>query len=146
MMNIHFRLRIGPDLILNGVMDFADTLPDGCPPSNARELASALPLFRIVSSNPPTEKDFISYWHAQPGKREQWKDAECKARAISVYDSQKFCEDKLKLPTFKGKMVCRVTLPSGSGMVCAGGSSGHISWWVAKHCNPLECCEIVNAK
>jgi hypothetical protein len=115
-------------------------LPDECPPSSAKELSSAISFFRFVSTNPPTAQDFISYWHLFPQKRGSLP--ECKARAISIFETQQSCEKMKKLTIFKGKIVCRVNLSIESGMV-ERDKPGHCSWWMAKDFDPLQHCEIL---
>jgi hypothetical protein len=122
-------------------MEFADTLPDECPPSSATELNSSFFVFRIVSADPPTAHDFTSYWNLFPEKRPRWP--ECKARAVSVYDTRNDCEENLKLPRFRGYKLCKVNLAPGSGMIFKSGKGGHISWWIASGYDPLQHCEVL---
>ena len=122
-------------------MVFADTLPDECPPSSAKELNATIYVFRIVESNPPTFQDFKSYWNLWPEKRSKWP--ECKAKSLSVFDSRKKCEEMLKLTRFKGQMACKVAVNPGAGMIDKTGRDGHISWWVANGYDPLQHCEVL---
>src|ERR1035441_2206868 len=124
-------------------MDFADTLLGGCPPSSAKEVDSALDVFRIVVSDPPTAKDFMSHWILYPEKRPKWP--ECTAKAVSVLANHQSCEHLIKLPSMKSGMVCKLNLPPGCGMIHAKGTRGHISWWLACGFDPLPHCEMKKA-
>ncbi len=124
---------------------FADTLPEGCPPEGASLIASDLDVFRLVEANPPSETDFISYWHLYPRKRESYirKPGECVSRALSVYDTFENCQNIQRLPTMKDKVICKVTVNNEAGVIMEKGQNGHICWWLAQDFDPIENSEVV---
>ena len=107
-------------------MNYREPLPDGCPPDTAEEIIQPRDVFRLVRTNPPTEDDFKSQRAEKPGHT--FPD-ECKARGLSVYTKRRDSERLLKLPKFRGQLICRLRLGSGAGKIQQTGRRSHHTWW-----------------
>lgn len=118
---------------------FRDSLPPGCPSSSACEINTAGIFYRLVDTDPPTECDFRSQRHMHPNK-DFGRLAECIVRGISLFDDFNTAIKKSKLPTLKGKLICKVILGKGAGYIEKTGGTSHYTWWpygkydIIKHC------------
>jgi hypothetical protein len=108
------------------VMSFREPLPEGCPPADAPLIASAIMVYRLVRTAPPTEADFRSQRAEHPDK---YFSNECLARGLSVHASRRDSEMAAKLPTLKGKQPCAVRLMPDSGHLKQTGKPSHHTWW-----------------
>ena len=121
-------------------MSYREPLPEGCPPDTAEEIFESRVFFRLVRTNPPTQVDFHS-------RRVEKPDAifavtECQARGLSLFAKRSDSERMLKLPAFRGRLVCRLGLKSGAGRVQKTGSHSHHTWWPLAAFDVLEHCEV----
>ena len=123
-------------------IEFADTLPEGCPPGEASSPKSEHLVYRLVESNPPTEVDFTSHWKLYPHKRHTYSN-ECIARAVSVCQTVEQCQNLKSLPTMRGKLACRVKITPEAGIILLNRKSGHISWWLAMSFDPVQHSEVL---
>jgi hypothetical protein len=123
---------------------YREELPDGCPPSEAEEINGPVDFFRLVKSNPATERDFISKKARFP-KRE-FPGEECIARGLSGLDTQTAAEHVRRLPPWKNKrmLICRVRLSAGAGKIMRTRGPNHLTWWPYADYVILNCCEVVS--
>jgi hypothetical protein len=113
-------------------MEWDEPLPAQCPPADAAPPAD-LVLYRLVESNPPSDKDYWSQRKLKPDQKFSNKD-ECTIKAVSLFDCSNSCSSIRLLPTHKNKseMVLQITLQPESGVVKKSLSNHHVSWWRAK--------------
>jgi len=88
-------------------IEYAEDLPEGCPPSDAVSLQNRF-LFRFVESIPPKERDFWSQRKLFPLKR--FSTDECTARACSLMTTLEACANLKKLPTHRNKRIVQIQL------------------------------------
>lgn len=121
---------------------WAEKLPEKCPPPDATQPQNGI-YYRLVESNPPTEKDFYSHRKLFPEKN--YSSKECIASAVSIFNSLDRCKDIKKLPLHKdnNELIIKITLPPDSGLIKKTGGHHHFSWWRAKSFNPLPHCVFV---
>ena len=110
-------------------MDWVETLPSQCPPSDA--VSPKGEYYRAVSLD-CSENDFIPYARLYPNR--QYKgDMACKARALSIYTNLDDCVDATKLPSLQKlgqTSIAKITLTGKDGLVKKGCSKdSHHSWW-----------------
>lgn len=108
-------------------MSYRERLPEGCPPDAAEEIATATEVFRLVRGNPPTLDDFRSQRAEKP--EAVFQVSECKARGVSVFADRRDSERALKLPTLRGRLICRLRLEAGAGRIQQTGRPSHHTWW-----------------
>lgn len=108
-------------------MSYRETLPEGCPPDAGEEIAVSREVFRLVRGNPPTLEDFKSQRAEKPNA--VFKVSECQSRGLSVFTERRDSERALKLPTLRGRSICRLRLGSGAGRIQKTGQPSHHTWW-----------------
>lgn len=108
-------------------MSYLELLPEGCPPDAAEEIAASLEVFRLVRGNPPTLDDFRSQRAEKPNA--VFQVSECQARGLSVFAERRDSERALKLPTLRGRSICRLRLEAGAGRIQQTGRPSHHTWW-----------------
>ena len=108
-------------------MNYREPLPEGCPPDTAEEIAAPREVFRLVRSSPPTVDDFRSQRAEKPDAAFQV--TECQARGLSVFAERRDSEKALKLPTLRGRLICRLRLETGAGRIQQIGRPSHHTWW-----------------
>ena len=124
-------------------MEYREQLPDGCPPDDSDIISSRQEVFRLVRNTPPTEDDFTSQ-RAEYPTRNFHGVSECQARGLSVHTKLDDSLITLKLPSMRGRSICRVSLDIGSGAIMKTGRGSHHTWWPLASYDILNCCEIVN--
>lgn len=117
-------------------MSYRETLPAGCPPDEAEAVTDPRSVFRLVREWPPNDDDFRSQ-RAEKPHREFRGVTECQARGLSVYANLSDSEKVVKLPTQRGKRICRVQLDSSAGSIQQTGRPSHHTWW------PLAAFDII---
>ncbi len=121
---------------------YREDLPDGCPPPDAQELQAEFEVFRLVSTVPPTEVDFISQRAMKPDA--VFRVEECLARGLSVWTTQSEAENAKRLPRLRRMLICRVELSAGAGKIMQTFKPEHRTWWpyadypILDHCGVLE--------
>ena len=125
-------------------MNYRESLPEGCPPDTADEIAAPREIFRLVRSNPPTLDDFRSQRAEKPG-REFPGVTECQACGVSVYGEKKDCEKLFKLSHMRNRKLCRVRLDAGAGRIQQTFQSSHHTWWPLATFDILTHCGMENA-
>lgn len=109
-------------------MRYREPLPQGCPPEAAEEISSAWGVFRLVRTNPPTDSDFRSQRAEKPSRR--FRDVtECQSRGLSVFAARKDAIRASKLPSLRGRLLCRVQLQAGAGHIQQTRRPSHHTWW-----------------
>ena len=119
-------------------MQFAEPLPDQCPPPDAAD-SGFPPLYRIVTTQNPTEEDFCS--SAARGIPAPEGVDGCRWASCSlVLDAKK----QKKLPKFKDThhYAAKLNLPAGAGKARKTGRN-HFDFWRANTCNILAAIEQV---
>lgn len=104
-------------------MSYREQLPEGCPPEAADEIAVPRDVFRLVRSSPPKVDDFRSQRAEKPDAIFQV--SECQARGLSVFAERRDSERALKLPTLRGRLICRLRLEAGAGRIQQIGRPSH---------------------
>lgn len=117
-------------------VSYREPLPEGCPPDDAEEVTRPRSVFRLVRGCPPTEDDFRSQRAEKPDRQFSGVD-ECRARGLSVHADPSDSARARKLPTQKGKKICRVQLDRGAGRIRQTGRPSHHTWW------PLAAFDII---
>jgi len=121
--------------------DWAEELPDECPPDKTMVPEGEL-FYRLVSTLPPTEVDFLSHRALNPTK--EYNTNECIARAVSILDSEKNCELMRKFPAQKNKRMVCFPLSAASGVIQqTGRNKGHYSWWRSALFDVLSLCRSI---
>ena len=118
-------------------MRYREPLPDGCPPDIAEEIDVPRDVFRLVRTDPPTETDFRSQREEKPDRAFT---NECQARGLSVHTERQDSENALRLPTLRGRLVCRLRLGPGAGVILQTGRYSHHTWWPLADYDVLEQC------
>jgi hypothetical protein len=121
-------------------MSYREELPPSCPPEAAEEIAVARDVFRLVRSNLPSPDDFRSLRAENP--RAVYSISECQVRGLSVFAVRTDSEKALKLPKFRGRQICRVTLRTGSGRIQQTGRPSHHTWWPLAAFDILANCAV----
>jgi len=122
-------------------MSYRESLPEGCPPDVADEIAAPREVFRLVRSNPPTVNDFKSQRAEKPEAVFPGV-TECQARGLSVYAEKKDCEKLLKLSHMRSRKLCRVLLDAGAGNIQQTFQPTHHTWWPLAVFDILAHCEM----
>ena len=120
---------------------WSEGLPAGCPPSDAADPA-VNSVFRVVTSNPPTRADFISVRALDPSRHFR-APSECKARALSVWATEEKCRAVTLLPRFTHRLVARLNLGAGAGVLRQSGNRGHYSWWMCSAYDAPAYCSVI---
>lgn len=108
-------------------MNWFETLPDQCPPSEALTTAGVT-VYRAVLTNPASEEDFKSHRELYPSKF--FSVSECQARSISVHDKIEETQKLKKLPRFKNKFhIMELNLDAEDGLILKTNGPHHYSWW-----------------
>ena len=120
-------------------MSYREPLPEGCPPDDAEEITTPREVFRLVRTNPPTEADFKSQ-RAEKPDHDFGEITECQARGLSVFTKRDDSHMALKLPSLRGRLICRVQLEAGAGRILRTGQRSHHTWWPMKNFEILARC------
>lgn len=125
---------IGQDMLRGGNMNFAEELPDSCPPADAedRELEN---VYRLASNSTPSVNDFAS--HAALGKTPPKSLGDpCRWASCSLTTDPAKLK---KLSKLKHRFAVRLKIPSGSGL--SKSRQIHIDFWRASGFDPLAAIE-----
>lgn len=126
---------------MSGIKDWAESLPDQCPPLTAHDPSNRT-FYRLTQGFPPTAADFVSHRHKKPNARISGI-SECQRSACSVISTREACTKLLKLPTQKNKKIVSLVLTSGSGVIeQTGREKSHFSWWIARSFDPVVHCKL----
>ena len=120
-------------------MRYREPLPRGCPPEAAEEISTMWWVFRLVRTNPPTDRDFRSQRAERP-TRQFHGVTECRARGLSVSTVRHDAERALKLPNLRGRLLCSVQLEPGAGHIQQTFRPSHHTWWPLAEFNILARC------
>lgn len=123
-------------------MVYREPLPDGCPPEEAEDISGFRIVFRLVRHDPPANDDFKSQ-RAENPNRKFGNISECRLRGLSVHDDLKASKEIMKLPTQRGKRICRVRLNSGAGRIQKTGRVAHYTWWPFSDFDIVSNCSLV---
>jgi hypothetical protein len=125
-------------------MSYREPLPEECPPDAALEITAPREVFRLVRNNPPAMDDFRSQRAEKPDQTFPGV-TECQARGLSVFADRRDSERALKLPTLRGRSICRLGLESGAGRIQQTGRFSHHTWWPLAAFDILAHCKVENA-
>ncbi len=117
------------------------TLPENCPPSEAREPENEV-YYRLVEGSSPTARDFVSHRILYPTKSFEGR-TECEVRSVSISSDSQKLQKLTKLNLHRNKRVARLVLPPESGAVLQTGHPTHHSWWLKAGFDPVSICEMV---
>ena len=119
-----------------------EDLPDGCPPSNAKEIVNETICYRLVHNEPPADDDFRSQRTLEPNR--DFSVSECRARGLSIFmravDATRVAQRSRNL---RGAKLAQLTLNQGAGYLKQTGSRSHHTWWPYKAFNVLANCEVM---
>lgn len=122
-------------------MCYRETLPEGCPPDTAPEIAEERWVFRLVQSDPPTAADFASWRRLNPEEPVDSARIECRKCGLSVFSSREDAKSKLTLSSQRGRQVRAVRLTTGAGRIQQTGSNpNHYTWWPLADFDVLAAC------
>lgn len=121
-------------------MCYREGLPPGCPPDDAEEILEPRAMFPLVRTLPPTEDDFRSQRAEKPTRVFKGV-TECEARGLSVHADRADSERVLKLPSMRGRRVCRLLLTTGAGRIKQTWTPSHHTWWPLADYDVLACPE-----
>ena len=123
-------------------MTYREPLPEECPPEEAEEVNTPRPVYRLVSSVPPTDGDFLSQRAKHPKAR--FSASECIARGVSVFSNLSDAEAQTKRPNLRHHIPFQVTLDAGAGRIQKTSSRSHYTWWpydgydILANCQPVH--------
>ena len=121
---------------------YREELPDGCPPSNAKEIANETICYRLVNNDPPTDDDFRSQRTLEPNR--DFSVSECRARGLSIFmqaaDAARVAQRSRNL---RGAKLAQLTLDEGAGYIKQTGGRSHHTWWPYKAFDVLANCEVM---
>ena len=120
-------------------MNYREPLPQGCPPAAAEEVSATWRVFRLVRTNPPADSDFRSQRAEKPSRRFR-SVTECQARGLSVFTARKDAARALKLPSQRGRLLCRVQLEADAGHIQQTNRPSHHTWWPLAEFDILARC------
>jgi hypothetical protein len=122
-------------------MEWAEPLPEFCPPNDSRHPSNEY-FYRLIESDEPTLNDFHSHRHLWPDRKFQTD--ECRARSVSIFNALEECKKVCRLPIHRNKKVVELNLTEDSGLIKQTGRNiSHYSWWRYKEFNPLNHCKIL---
>ena len=124
---------------------YREPLPPDCPPATSEEIVRERHVFRLVRTVPPTDRDFRSH-RAENPDRIFVGVSECRARGLSVFAARQHAENALRLPTLRGRFLCRLQLRAGAGRIQQTGRGSHHTWWPLADYDILANCEVSRAK
>lgn len=127
-------------------MSFREQLPEDCPPTNAGEVTADLAVYRLVKNAAVAAEDFNSQRADHPEKIFSEELSECVVCGVSVFADRRDCELARKLRSQNGKLIARVVLRPGAGVVLhSPGRSrpSHHTWWPFREYDILASCEVV---
>ena len=120
--------------------EWAEPLPENCPPLKAWEPENEI-YYRLVDDPArPKPKDFFSVRKLQPNRNFR-RISECETLGLSVFDTLDACRNAGRLRGLQHKQVARVTLPPECGVVLQTGGPAHYSWWLKAAFDPVSICE-----
>lgn len=120
-------------------MRYREPLPDGCPPDTAEDVSTAWQVFRLVRTNPPTDSDFRSQRAEKPSRGFRHV-TQCQARGLSVFTARKDAARALRLPSQRGRFLCRVQFEAGAGHIQQTNRPSHHTWWPLAEFDILARC------
>ena len=121
--------------------DWAEDLPAGCPPADARRPEGET-YYRLVETQSPTLEDFDSQRKKYPHKK--FSVDECTVRSASLFSDKQAAIDIMKIGKIQEKKIAEIALPADSGCLKkTSRNPHHWSWWRAANFDPLPNCKIV---
>ena len=115
-------------------MNWYEKLPDNCPPEDAFE-PDGKEFFRLCVGNPATDTDFYSQ-KKEDANRSFAGIPECILRSVSLWDDKNKCLKQKKYPTHKNKILCKIELNKGDGLIKNTFKPNHYSWWRSNNFDP----------
>ena len=124
---------------------FKETLPHGCPPSDAKQPSAAVKVYRLLKNKTPvtlTDDLFLSY--ANSCSVSPPADVcPCRWSSCSLCLTREKAKAMRSLPKFKKSThVCEVDLTPNSGLIKIDNSQ-HVDWWVYAAFSPVACSRLV---
>lgn len=129
---------------MSGEPAYREELPEGCPPDDATDIVGETVVYRMLDSNPATDKDFDSWRTLNPDSECPDGVCECRARGVSVRNEEAASRRLQKLPKFKNCFIGKLTLDVGAGKIKKTGGRAHYDWWPFANYDILAVCEVVS--
>ncbi len=111
-----------------------EPLPNQCPPGDATTPNGVY--FRVTETSQATCEDFWSHRKLNPDQK--YNTNECRAMAVSVFDSSQAAQKLLLMERHRHKVITAVKLDSNAGKIQKNGQPNHFSWWRAVNFPVLE--------
>jgi hypothetical protein len=127
-------------------MERSEKFPPNCPPRQANEASGEV--YRLVDSDPPVDKDFLSLYELYPNKRGEDPDTECQRSGLSVHTEKSSASKLIKrIPKFKNKKIAVGQLTPDLGLILNTPSrknDSHHTWWVPAGKKPSMVFQVVD--
>lgn len=122
---------------------YRDKLPYGCPPHDAVVIKDSVVVYRLVKTDPATEKDFQSWRALNPHINRPSHVDECTACGVSVHNKYDAVRKMAKLPKFRNRFPAKMTLTKGAGTIKQQGKDrAHYTWWPMAAYDILATCKV----
>lgn len=123
---------------------YREDLPEGCPPDDATDIGEETVVYRLVNNDPAMSEDFDSWRTLNPDTKCPGEVCECRARSVSVLETEEAAKRKRKLPKLKNSSISKLKLNRGAGKIKKTGGAAHYSWWPFADYDILAVCEVVS--
>lgn len=104
-----------------------EPLPDQCPPDGC--VVPDGVYYRVTESSDVTCEDF--WLHRKLNPTQKYNTTECRAMAVSVFDTLPAAQKLLLLERHRHKVITAIKLDSTAGKIEKNGAPNHFSWWRA---------------
>lgn len=127
--------------------EFAEPLPEQCPPANAHPLEDAI-VIRLATQPNPAPECFLSY--AALGRPIRGDIDPCRYASCSVYVQDEKGEEQLnairRLPRFKKfKHAFLLKIDPNAGLALVNAATKHVDLWMFKGFDPVSAVVSVQA-
>lgn len=118
-------------------MNFAEKLPDACPPPEASE-TKFNPAYRIVRANPPNQGCFAS--NTKLGQHQPAGVDPCRFASCSLFTDIQKAKNIARLPKFRNSepKIAKLLLPATAGVSILNKETKHIDLWFYEGFDPLS--------
>lgn len=134
--------RVGEGLQVTKNREWAEPLPEGCPPPEAWKPEDEIYYRLVDDSDNPNPRDFFSVRKLKPNRNFVGV-SECETLGLSVFDTLDACRGAGKLRGLRHKRVAKVALSPERGVILQTRGPAHHSWWLEANFDPVSICEPV---
>jgi hypothetical protein len=123
-------------------MNQSSTLPDGCPPKDAKPASGVM--YRFVKQDPPTPHDFLSWRELYPGKPCPQGTTECSACGVSIFAvKDELAQLPKRVPKFRKQKIALGNLNPNLGVVMGHKNTSHHDWWPPQDSKPWAVFRVI---